>query len=136
MHAPTPLTPVKECILNPSETVIALLTAIAERREADALALVDKDVVWQPLARPGLTFYRGHSDFCLMIKDLHNAYGQMRVEINEIEATEVIGDIRVRVLATVIRETKEGDLPLPTSQIIYTLKNGLVTGMEANLYES
>ena len=118
--------------MEPTEIVTQLIAAIADGREADALALVDRHVTWQPLARPGLTLYQDHSGFSRMLKDLHKAYGPFRVEIEEIRA---IGNTQVVTLARAVLKTRDGDVPRPTVRSVFTLKNGLVTGMEAEYSE-
>jgi hypothetical protein len=112
-----------------SETVLALIAAIVDSRTNDALLLVDPIVTWRPIARPGLSLYQNHSGIIRLIDDLHKAYGQFRVEIKK---TIVLSDTMVKIRAQAIRETPEGDILIPISDSIFTLRNGLVTDMEAH----
>ena len=113
---------------SPAQVVTELMAAIADARTGDMLALVHLDVVWQALARPGLTMYEGHAGMVRMVADISAAYGPYRIEICDIS---VDTDTQVTVRVRAIRETDGGDLPMRLVTSVFTLRDGLVASMEA-----
>jgi ketosteroid isomerase-like protein len=115
--------------VSPSEIVIDLIAAISDGRIGDVQALVHPEVIWRPLARPGLSQYDGRDGIVRFIADLRTAYGPYRVEIDDlIEET----DTRVVVLAHVVHQTETGERPGPATRSTFTLHEGLVLAMQAD----
>jgi hypothetical protein len=114
--------------MDPTKTVIDLISAIVDGRTEDALVLVDPSILWEPIARPGLSLYQGHTGIIRLINDLHIVYGKFRVEIIEVV---MLRENQVMVRAQAIRETDEGDVFIPVSESLFTLRNGLVNAMQA-----
>src|SRR6266702_3521938 len=71
---------------SPAQVVSELMAAICDGRIEDMLALVHPQVIWQPVARPGLTMYEGHAGMIRLVADLGAAYGRYRLEVEEITA--------------------------------------------------
>src|SRR5436190_23067654 len=69
---------------SPIQVVSDLIAAICDGRVEDVLALVDPQVVWRPVTRPGLSRYEGHPGMVRMVADLRAAYGRYRAEIERI----------------------------------------------------
>lgn len=108
-----------------NEAVVrALWLAHREGRIDDLLQLVDPNVRWQPVARPGRSLYEGHDGVRVMVDDMKAAAGgAYRFEL---EAVDEVADDVVRVLALVVASDSDGDpveLPL---ELVITLRNGLV----------
>lgn len=104
--------------------VRALWLAHREDRIDDALELIDPEVRWQPVARPGRSLYEGHDGVRVMFDDLRAAAGgAYRFEIESIVEPGI--DV-VRMLACVVASDTNGDtLELPL-ELTFTLRNGLV----------
>lgn len=108
-----------------NEAIIrALWLAHREDRIDDVLELIDPDVRWQPVARPGRSLYQGHDGVRVMLDDLRSAAGgAYRFEIEGIVEPGV--DV-IQMLARVVASDSGGDpveLPL---ELTFTLRNGLV----------
>ncbi len=121
---------------SPAQVVSELMAAICDGRIEDMLALVHPQVIWQPVARPGLTMYEGHAGMIRLVADLGAAYGRYRLEVEEITADtgrQAVAEsgTKVTVRARVVRETDGGDLVLPPITSAFTLRGGLVTLMES-----
>jgi ketosteroid isomerase-like protein len=101
-----------------------LWLAHREDRIDDLLELVDRDVRWQPAARPGRSLYEGHDGVRVMFDDMKAAAGgAYRFELEAVDEPE---DGVVRVLALVVASDSDGDpveLPL---ELVITLRDGLV----------
>jgi len=110
--------------------VTELIAAIGDGRRETVLALVDPGVVWRPVSRPGQTEYRGHAGILRFMSDLRVAYGRFRIEVEHIMTTS---DTEVVSRAHPVRETDEGDQPGPTITSVYTVRAGLVVGLESEL---
>lgn len=106
-----------------------LIAAIGDGRSDDVIARVHPDVVWRPVARPGLSQYRGHEGMVRFLGDIVAAYGPYRVEVDE--AVEVEKDVVV-VVARPIQVTEDGERLLPKMTSTFTLIGGQVIRMDAN----
>jgi hypothetical protein len=115
--------------VSPSQIVTDLIAAISDGRTGDVQGLVHPEVIWRPLARPGLSQYDGHDGMVRFIADLRAAYGPYRVEIDDL--TEET-DTRVVVLAHVVHQTETGEQPGPATRSTFTLQDGLVFAMQAD----
>lgn len=111
------------------------MAAICDGRIEDMLALVHQQVLWEPVGRPALTLYQGHTGMVRLVADLQAAYGRYRLEVDDIAAdtdTEVAApaEIRVMVRARVVQETDGGDMAPRPIRSVFTLRDGLVASME------
>jgi ketosteroid isomerase-like protein len=80
------------------ELVEAINAAVEKGRVDTVLALVDPDVEWRPMTRPGLSVYRGHDGTRQMFDDVARALGRYRVEYTRYDCVDdatVIGHGRV-----------------------------------------
>lgn len=111
-----------------TQVVFELITAIGDKRVEDVLARVHPDVVCQPVVRPGLSQYVGHDGMVQFISNLDAAFGQYRLDIEEITSD---GGTRVTVRTRIIARTADGDRELPPITSIYTLEDGLVKAIES-----
>lgn len=108
-----------------NEAIVRMLwLAHREGRIDDALDLVDAEIRWQPVARPGRSLYEGHAGVRLMFDDIRAAAGgDYRFELEAVD--EIEPDV-VRVLARVVASDSTGervDLPL---ELTITMRHGLV----------
>jgi SnoaL-like domain len=108
--------------------VLALYEAMRDSRLADVLALVDLDVVCEPLVRPGLAAYYGYDGMAGLVRDMHAVHGRYRVEIAEI--TEQEGP-RVTVRAVIVPEPGHGQPMSVTS--VYAFRSSLIASIESFL---
>jgi hypothetical protein len=118
----------------PAQVITELVAAICAGRVEDALALVDPAIEWQPVTRPARSLYRGHSQIARFIADLSAAYGRYRIEIDDVTAetgAQATAEpcTRFMVRTHVVRETDQGDLPLPVITSAFTFHNGLVASV-------
>jgi hypothetical protein len=111
----------------PVQAVLALYEAIRDSRIADVLALVDPDVVCQPLVRPGLATYYGPDGMAALIRDMHAVHGLYQVEIAEI--TEQDGS-QVTIGAVIVPEPGHGQ-PLRVTSV-YAFRGGLIASIESS----
>jgi ketosteroid isomerase-like protein len=114
------------------EVVTRLIAAIGDDRREAVLALVDPNVVWRPVSRPGQSVYHGHAGMLRFMSDLRTAYGRFRIEVEYImatSATEVVSRARP------IRETPSGDQPGQPIVSVYTIREGRVICLESELAE-
>jgi len=109
---------------SPVQVVLELYDAICEGRIPDVLALVDPEVICEPLVRPGLTAYSGHDGIAQLVSDLHAVHGHYQVEIAEV--TERAGP-EVTVRARLV--TEDGHGPPVTS--VYTFRAGRIVAIES-----
>jgi len=110
----------------PVQAVLELYDAICDGRVADALALVDPEVICEPLVRPGLTAYSGHDGIAQLVSDLHAVHGCYQVEIAEV--TERAGP-EVTVHARLVTEAGHGQ-PLTVTSV-YTFRGGRIASIES-----
>jgi len=110
------------------EVVTQLIVAVGDGRREAVLALVDPNVVWRPVSRPGQSVYHGHAGMLRFMSDLHTAYGRFRIEVEYImatSATEVVSRARP------VRETPSGDQPGQSILSVYTIRDGRVICLES-----
>ncbi len=65
-----------------------MMTAMAEGRVGDMLALMDPQITWITSVRPGLSMYYGHEGMTQYAADLRAALGSYRVEFEDITADD------------------------------------------------
>ncbi len=123
---------------SPAQVVSELIAAICDGRIEDVLALVDPQVVWRAVTRPGLSHYQGHPGMVRMVADLRAAYGPFRAEVEDIasDADTVMParcEVHVTVRVRAVRQTDLGEMPGPPIRALYTLRAGRVVLMESEL---
>jgi hypothetical protein len=111
----------------PVQVVLEFYEALRESRINDMLGLVDREVVCQPLVRPGLSLYSGYDGMIRLNSDLHALHGRYQLEINKV--TEQEGP-QVTVQATILPEPGREQPPLPVTSI-YLVRDGLITSIES-----
>jgi hypothetical protein len=116
--------------LPPAAVAVELLSAIIAGRTGDMVALTAPDVTWRSAVRPGLTLYEGHEGIRRYAADLRAAWDPFRIEIDTVGNDEP-GQATVRV--RVIRRGEHGDLPPMLVRAVFTVREGLVTAMEATI---
>jgi hypothetical protein len=111
----------------PIQMVVELYETLRDSRIEDMLALVDPEVVCQPLVRPGLTVYYGHSGMIQLDLDIHHAHGRYQIEIDEI--TEYDGP-QVTVQARILPEASYRQPPVSV-ETVYTFRGNLIVSIES-----
>jgi ketosteroid isomerase-like protein len=120
----------------PVEVASAMLTALADGRVEDVVALVDPQVVWVPSIRPGRTLYEGRAGVAQFVADLHAAFGRFRVVVHDItQGGDGVnaGETEVTALIGGFRQIGGGELTLPGLTILFTVRDGLITFMESTI---
>jgi ketosteroid isomerase-like protein len=110
------------------EILCALWLAHREGRMADLLALVDPDVEWHPVSRPGLTVYRGHAGTLAMLADFRSSIGDYWVDVHEYVA---LPDGRVVARGTTMLRTAEGEVVGPPFETVCTMRDGRIVLLES-----
>jgi hypothetical protein len=103
------------------------MAAVRDQRIKDMLALVDPEIICEPLARPGRTMYKGHDGMVLFVSDMHTVFGRYQFEIDEI--TERDG-AKVAVQARILPESGYRPMPPMPIVILFTLRDDLITLVE------
>jgi hypothetical protein len=111
----------------PVQTVVELYETLRDSRIEDMLALVDPEVICKPLVRPGLSVYYRRDGMIRLCCDLHTAYGQYQIEINEI--TEQDGP-QVTVQARILPEPARKQPPRSVRSV-YTFRHNLIASIES-----
>jgi hypothetical protein len=112
---------------SPPEVAHEVLTAIAEGRVADVVALTGPGVVVMPVTRPGLSVYYGHAAMAGLVADLRAAWGKYRLVVEDAGTGQGADGaarvwLRVRVL-----DSERGDGEWPAVLAEFTVRGGLVT---------
>lgn len=110
----------------PAQVVLEFYAAIRDRRTDDILALVDPDVVCNPLVRPGLSVYHGYGGMVRLSEDMHAAHGQYDFTADQITEDGPTVTVHARILP----EPGSGKDVLPVTTE-YTLRHGLILTIES-----
>jgi ketosteroid isomerase-like protein len=102
--------------------VRALLEAHNDGRVDDLLRLVDPAAVWETATRPGRDFYLGKDGALALFGDIRAAYGDHRIECQELVDLE---QGQVHVKGVVVRTTGDGRAVALFSTLV-TVRDGLV----------
>jgi SnoaL-like domain len=106
---------------------LGFMAAVRDRRIKDMLALVDPEIICEPLVRPGRTVYQRHDGMVLFVTDMHTVFGCYQFEIDKI--TERDG-AKVAVQARMLPESGHSPMPAMPIVILFTLRDGLITAVE------
>jgi hypothetical protein len=106
---------------------VELYAAVRDNRIDDVLALVDPQIVCQPVVRPGLTVYHGHDGMVRLVHDMHAAHGRYQVRTDSI--TEQ-AEAKVTVQARIFANAGSDQAPIPVTSV-FTLQDGLIITIES-----
>jgi len=102
--------------------------AVRDGRVGDLLALVDPQVVFYPVFRPGLAAYHGHDDMACLVSDMHLAHGDYTVEFGDITVQHAaLVTANVTVVAGPGR-----DQPPVAVESVFAFRDGLISRMESH----
>ena len=109
------------------QKVLDFIAAVRDERIEDLLALVDPEIIVEPIVRPGLSMYEGHDGVVRFVSDMHTAFGRYQFEIDEI--TEWDGE-KLAVQARILPESGRNPTTPRSIVIVFTLRDGLITFAE------
>jgi hypothetical protein len=106
---------------------LEFMAAVRDQRIKDMLALVDPEVICEPLVRPGRSVYQRHDGMVLFVSDMHTVFGRYQFEIDKI--TERDG-AKVAVQARILPESGHRPMPPMPIVILFSLRDNLITLVE------
>ncbi|MDQ1710876.1 MAG: hypothetical protein QOE45_326 [Frankiaceae bacterium] len=107
-----------------AEVVRALWRAHREGRIEDVLALVHREVVWEPLT-PNRTLYVGRAGTRALFEDIRHALGDFRIDLDEVAE---LPDGRVVSRGHIVGLTPDGEVVGPPIATVATVQDGLIIG--------
>jgi hypothetical protein len=110
-----------------------VLAAVSEGRVGEVLELVDPEVVWKPVTRPGRTVYFGHEGMAQVAADLRGVYGPFGLAVEDTgEGCEAAGSVHVTLRVRVVRQDAGGGESWGRPVLAdFTVREGRVTVMES-----
>jgi ketosteroid isomerase-like protein len=111
---------------NAAETARDMYSAFVDGRLNDLLSYLHPKVTWEPVTRPGRSFYLGHAETLQLVNDVRDALGAFRIEWEQI--TE-LGDGRVVCAGHIVLITDAGEAPGPFVESTLTFRDGLIVDL-------
>jgi hypothetical protein len=93
------------------------------------LSYLHAKVTWEPVTRPGRSFYNGHAETLQLVKDIRDALGEFRISWDELNE---LNDGRVVCAGHIVLISETGETPGPFIESVLTFRDGLIIDLESS----
>jgi hypothetical protein len=118
--------------LEPDQTSVhvarAMYSALVAGRLDEMLSYLHPKVTWEPVTRPGRSFYVGHAESLQLVKDIREALGEFRIDWADISE---LSDGRVVCAGHIVLITYAGEAPGPFIEATLRFRDGLIIDLES-----